>query len=92
MNNYPRVTQITANYRSFQTFVASTQQESGILKCVQDHIVPFVKKEISDLLVGRVSSESPFRVLSVGSGEGENDINPRKLSARFVWKKEKQSQ
>ncbi|KAJ7370431.1 hypothetical protein OS493_032321 [Desmophyllum pertusum] len=54
--------------RSFQCFLASTQQENAILKCIEEHIVPVINKEISELSV-------PFRVLSVGSGEGENDIN-----------------
>ena len=54
--------------RSFQCFLASTQQENAILKCIEEHIVPVINKVISELPV-------PFRVLSVGSGEGENDIN-----------------
>ncbi|KAJ7370432.1 hypothetical protein OS493_032322 [Desmophyllum pertusum] len=47
---------------------ASTQQEKAILKCIEEHIVPVINKGISEL-------PEPFRVLSVGSGEGENDIN-----------------
>ena len=60
---------------SFHCFLASTHQENVILKCVQEHIVPSISKEISDLLESREPNHSQFRVLSVGSGEGENDIH-----------------
>ncbi|KAJ7370430.1 hypothetical protein OS493_032320 [Desmophyllum pertusum] len=62
--------------RSFQCFLASTQQENAILKSIEEHIVPLIIKEISELL-------EPFRVLSVGSGEGENDINILKALSKI---------
>ncbi|XP_078378537.1 histamine N-methyltransferase-like [Oculina patagonica] len=61
--------------RSFQCFLASTNQENAILQCIEKHIVPVITKRISDLQEVRASNKSPYRVLSVGSGEGENDIS-----------------
>ena len=62
--------------RSFQCFLDSSyQRENGILKCIEEHIVPVIKTGVCKLLEEHSSQESPFRVLSVGSGEGGNDIN-----------------
>ncbi len=61
--------------RSFQCFLASTNQENAILKCIEKHIAPVINKRISDIQEVRASNKSPYRVLSVGSGEGENDIS-----------------
>ena len=61
--------------RSFQCFLASTHQENAVLKCIEEHIVPLINKGVCELLESHSSSVAPFRVLSVGSGEGENDIN-----------------
>lgn len=62
--------------RSFQCFLDSTyQREKSILKCIEEHIVPVIKTGVCKLLEERSFNESPFRVLSVGSGEGGNDIN-----------------
>ena len=60
--------------RSFQCFLASANQENSILQCIEQHIIPVVNKGIRELL-NQSSEKSPFRVLSVGSGEGKNDIN-----------------
>ncbi|XP_078375828.1 histamine N-methyltransferase-like [Oculina patagonica] len=62
--------------RSFQCFLASTNQRDVILQCIEKHIVPLlINNGISDLLQSHSSTDSPFRVLSVGSGEGVNDIH-----------------
>lgn len=62
--------------RSFQCFLDSTyQREKSILKCIEEHIVPVIKTGVCKLLEEHSFNESPFRVLSVGSGEGGNDIN-----------------
>ena len=62
--------------RSFQCFLDSTyQREKSILKCIEEHIVPVIKTGVCKLLEEHSLNESPFRVLSVGSGEGGNDIN-----------------
>ena len=57
--------------RAFQRFLASCDQEGAILKCIQGHIMPIITNNIPVLQ----ENGSPFRVLSVGSGEGENDLN-----------------
>lgn len=64
-----------AYIRSFQSFRASTHQEKSVLKCIEAHIVPTIQHGVSKLLETHASSETPFRVLSVGSGDGENDIS-----------------
>ena len=61
--------------RSFQYFLAAAQQEKSSLKCIEEHIVPIIKKGVCELLEHHSSNESPLRVLGVGSGEGENDIH-----------------
>lgn len=62
--------------RSFQCFLASTHQRgNAILKCIEEHIVPVTKTGVCKLLEEHSFNESPLRVLSVGSGDGENDIN-----------------
>ena len=61
--------------RSFQWFLAATNQENSILKCIQKHIVPAIGKGICELLQSHLSGDTTFRILGVGSGEGENDIN-----------------
>ena len=62
--------------RSFQCFLDSTyHREKSILKCIEDHIVPVIKTGVCKILEEHSFNESPFRVLSVGSGEGGNDIN-----------------
>ena len=62
--------------RSFQCFLDSTyQREKSILKCIEEHIVPVIKTGVCKLLEEHSFNDSPFRVLSVGSGEGGNDIN-----------------
>ena len=63
------------NSRSFQCFLASANQENSILQCIEQHIVPVVNEGIRELLINQSSEKSPLRVLSVGSGEGKNDIN-----------------
>ena len=57
--------------RAFQRFLSLCDQEGAILKCIQGHIMPIITDYLPDL----PKSGSPFRVLSVGSGEGQNDIN-----------------
>ena len=61
--------------RSFQCFLDSTYQREAISKCIEEHIVPVIKTGVCKLLEEHSVNKSPFRVLSVGSGEGGNDIN-----------------
>ena len=61
--------------RSFQCFLDSTYQQGAVLKCIEEHIVPVIKSGVCKILEEHSFSKSPFRVLSVGSGEGGNDIN-----------------
>ena len=69
--------------RAFARFLASCDQESAILKCIENHIEPIlVRNTNSDF----VRSGSPYRVLSVGSGEGENDINILKALSKILFK------
>ena len=63
------------NSYSFQSFLALSNQESTILNCIKEHIFPLIDEGICEILNTRTSNGSPFRVLSVGSGEGQNDIN-----------------
>ena len=63
------------NSHSFQSFLALSNQESTILNCIKKHIFPLIDEGICEILNTRTSNGSPFRVLSVGSGEGQNDIN-----------------
>ena len=63
------------NSNSFQSFLALSNQESTILCCIKEHIFPLIDEGICEILNSRASNGSPFRVLSVGSGEGQNDIN-----------------
>ena len=63
------------NSHSFQSFLALSNQESTILNCIKEHIFPLIDEGIREILNTRTSNGSPFRVLSVGSGEGQNDIN-----------------
>ena len=63
------------NANSFKSFLALSNQESTILSCIEEHIFPLINEGICEILESRVSNDSPFRVLSVGSGEGQNDIN-----------------
>ena len=73
--------------RSFQCFLASTNQENVILKCIQEHIISSIRKElVSDLLESRSPADSPFRVLSIGSGEGENDIHLLEAFSKILQK------
>ena len=51
--------------------------------------MPFVSIGISELLENHSSNNSPFRVLSVGSGEGENDINILKAFSKIGREKQK---
>ena len=60
--------------RAFERFLASCDQEGAILKCMENHIEP--------ILARNIKSGSLFRVLSVGSGEGENDLNILKVLLR----------
>ena len=62
-----------ANANSFQCFLALSDQESTILNCLEGHIFPLINEGICEILERR--EIEPFRVLSVGSGEGQNDIN-----------------
>lgn len=71
--------------RAFQRFLASCDQEGAILKCIQKHIMPIVTNNIPVLQ----ENGSPFRVLSVGSGEGENDINILKALNELLSKQGK---
>ena len=71
--------------RAFQCFLDSCDQENSILKCITEHITPLiVNNRIQDLF-----NSSPFRVLSVGSGEGENDINILEALSKILPNKEK---
>ena len=63
------------NSHSFQSFLALSNQESTISGCIKGHIFPLIDEGICEILNTRTSNGSPFRVLSVGSGEGQNDIN-----------------
>ena len=70
--------------RSFQCFLDSTyQREKSILKCIEEHIVPVIKTAVCKILEEHSFNESPFRVLSVGSGEGGNDINFLEALSKF---------
>ena len=59
-----------SNELSFQCFLALSNQESTILNCLEGHIFPLINEGICEILEGRANP-----VLSVGSGEGQNDIN-----------------
>ena len=59
------------NSHSFQSFLALSNQESTILNCIKEHIFPLIDEGIREILNTRTSNGSPFRVLSVGSGEGQ---------------------
>ena len=69
-----------ANALPFQCFLALSDQESTILSCLDGHIFPLINEGICDILERRENQE-PFRVLDVGSGEGQNDINILKALA-----------
>ena len=60
---------------SHQSFLAAANQEKAIQKCIEEHIAPVINKEVRELLEYHSSKEAPFRILGVGSGEGENDIH-----------------
>ena len=64
--------------RAFERFLASCDQEGAILKCMENHIEP--------ILARNIKSGSLFRVLSVGSGEGENDLNILKALSKILLK------
>ena len=74
-----------ANSLSFQCFLALSNQESTILNCLEGHIFPLINEGICEILERRANHE-PFRVLSVGSGEGENDINILKALSDSSWR------
>ena len=61
--------------RSHQSFLAAANQEKAIQKCIEEHIAPVINKELCELQEQHKLKEFPFRVLGVGSGEGENDIH-----------------
>ena len=63
-----------ANALSFQCFLALSDQESTILNCLKGHIFPHINEGICEVLELRENQEQ-FRVVSVGSGEVQNDIN-----------------
>ena len=63
------------NSHSFHMFLALSNQENTILSCFRRHIFPLINEGICQILNTRTSNGSPFRVLSVGSGESQCDIN-----------------
>ena len=71
---------LEANALSFQCFLALSDQESTILNCLKGHIFPHINEGICEVLERRENQEQ-FRVLSVGSGEVQNDINILKALA-----------
>ena len=74
-----------ANSLSFQCFLTLSNQESTILNCLEGHIFPLINEGICEILERRANQE-PFRVLSVGSGEGQNDINILKALTDSSWR------
>ena len=60
--------------------MALSDQEGAILNCLEGHIFPLINEGICKILKRRENQE-PFRVLSVGSEEGQNDINILKALA-----------
>lgn len=58
--------------KSLNSFIASLDSKKGnlTLKCLEGHVVPL----LMDLFKVHTSEKLPFCVLSVGSGEGSNDL------------------
>ena len=52
---------------SLKSFISSPERVNLTLKCMEEHVVPLM----SDFL----EEHSPFCILSVGSGEGYNDLS-----------------
>lgn len=59
--------------KSLNSFIASLDSKKGnlTLKCLEGHVVPL----LSDLFKVHTAEKLPFCVLSVGSGEGGNDLS-----------------
>ncbi|XP_078381533.1 histamine N-methyltransferase-like [Oculina patagonica] len=59
-----------AYLRSLESFLASLDRGNGVLECIEEHIIT----TIADYVRDRLEDQSPFSILSVGSGDDENDL------------------
>ena len=59
-----------AYLKSLESFNASLPAGNHTLECIEEHVVTL----IADCVGDRLENQSPFSILSVGSGDGENDV------------------
>lgn len=64
------VTCFDAYSKSLKTCYASLEPGNPTLECIKDHVVAL----IGEYVCGRLEDQSPFCILSVGSGDGKNDL------------------
>ena len=53
--------------KSLTAFIASLEPINVTLKCIKEHLVPLISEHLED-------HSPPFSILSVGSGDGYNDL------------------
>ena len=58
--------------RSFNSFKEAVKEGVRLEKCIENHVIPMIRSRVCDDV--KRHSSSPFRVLGVGSGQGENDL------------------
>ena len=64
------VTCLDAYSKSLKSCYASLEPGHPTLECIKDHVVAL----IGEYVCGRLEDQLPFCILSVGSGDGKNDL------------------
>lgn len=64
------ITCFDAYSKSLKSCYASLQAGNPTLECIKDHVTAL----IGEYVCSRLEDPSPFRILSVGSGDGKNDL------------------
>ena len=59
-----------AYLQSLESFLASFEPGNRTLECIEEHAIAIIAEYVRD----RLEDQSPLSILSVGSGDGENDL------------------
>ncbi|XP_078381531.1 histamine N-methyltransferase-like [Oculina patagonica] len=78
-----------AYLQSLKSLLAAfVQPENRTLQCIEEHVIAIIADYVRD----RLEDQSPFSVLSVGSGDGENDLPFLEILSKLCQGKDKKAQ
>ncbi|XP_078354950.1 histamine N-methyltransferase-like [Oculina patagonica] len=78
-----------AYLQSLKSFLAAfVQPENRTIQCIEEHVITIIADYVRD----RLEDQSPFSILSVGSGDGENDLPFLEILSKLCQEKDKKAQ